>query len=700
VNKKKIIFGTQYYRPPFPERRSWDSDLQLISASGFNTVKLWAVWSWIERTEGVFYFDDLDELMTLCHAKGLQTVINIIPEGAPYWLERLHSDARYMCNEGATLRFSGAANMPSGGWPGLCRDKPEVAELANRFLMQVGRRYATHSTLIAFDVWNEPHLDPAFDYPEKIFCYCNYSQQRFIGWLNQRYGSLEELNRVWHRAYSTWEDVNAPVRFGTYPDMIDWRLFWLENHAGWLEDRVGVIKEVAPGQIAMTHVPFSGYFGGAGKGGLGVTLTDEFLLARKVDRFGLTSFPKWLMENDFAQHLLNVELVASAAASKEFWQSELQSGAGLWEGVGSPVATPDEIRLWNWNALAGGAKGVLYWQWRPEPSGLEAPGFGLTHLDGTPSKRTSAAGEIAYRFRDEEQLADATPLPAMNGIYVSRTTALFTFAAGRSDSLYATSLYGAYRAFFRKGIPVRFVHTDHLDDIYATGLRMLYVPAALALSRDEQNGLIDFVKLGGRLILEAATGLFDQTGMVQPESHLIEEIAGLKGQILESHDRVEINWMADHYSAGEFHGRYYKQYFRSLETDVQVLAHFETGESAVYQRGVGQGQVVLIGTMCAAANAEMLGETPITGWAYSNGYQEISSLTSPPNTIVRLHQAKNGEIGIIAVNYHSDPCEVEIGFGTQPDKACEIRIGARDGVHFWFRPSLRKQALRGIANSE
>jgi Beta-galactosidase len=96
---------------------------------------------------------------------------------------------------------------------------------------------------------------------DKIFCYCRYSQRRFVAWLKGRYGSLEELNRAWYRAYSSWEDVTAPVRFGTYPDMIDWRLFWLENLAGWLEQRVRAVKEVAPDKVAMTHVPFSGYFG-------------------------------------------------------------------------------------------------------------------------------------------------------------------------------------------------------------------------------------------------------------------------------------------------------------------------------------------------------------------------------------------------------------------------------------------------------
>jgi hypothetical protein len=45
MSTTELVFGTQYYRPPFPNRETWSSDLNLIADSGMNTVKLWAVWS-------------------------------------------------------------------------------------------------------------------------------------------------------------------------------------------------------------------------------------------------------------------------------------------------------------------------------------------------------------------------------------------------------------------------------------------------------------------------------------------------------------------------------------------------------------------------------------------------------------------------------------------------------------------------------
>ena len=680
-----LVFGTQYYRPPFPNRETWSSDLNLIADSGMNTVKLWAVWSWIERSNGAYYFDDLDELIELCGAKGLQTVINLVPEGAPYWLERLHPDARYKAENGLELGFSGAANLPSGGWPGVCRDKPAVEVLANRFLAEVAHRYAGDGALIAFDVWNEPHIDPAFDYPNNIFCYCDHSLQKFLHWLKSRYGSLEELNRFWHRAYSTWEDVNAPTRFGTYPDMIDWRLFWLENHAGWLESRVRAVKAVAPDKVAMTHVPFSGYLGGTGKGGLGQTLTDEFLLAQKVERFGLTSFPKWLMGNDFVQHLMNIELVAAAAAGKEFWQSELQSGGGLWGAFGSPVATPDEIRLWNWGALAGGAKGVLYWQWKPEPSGLEAPGFGLTSIDGGPSRRTEAACDVANRARADKVLAGATPLLPVNGIYVSRHSAIFTYAANRGDALYAEALYGAYRKFFDERVPVRFLHGDAIETAFIQGLLTLYVPAALSLSMQEEDGLILFARMGGTLILEACAGLFDETGLLRSDSRLLGDLVGLKLDGVDCCEKIEVRW--NDLPGEKFIGVLQRQLVSVCADGVDVLARFSDGEPAVCKRAAGKGTVIWVGTFCASAPRNAAGEvSPVTRWACKQGYAEISQLCAPEGTFVRLHRSLDDQILAVAVNFNHRPIEVNIGGlpqddGSDPPRKI-VQSPARDGVSF------------------
>lgn len=73
-------YGSQYFRPPHPAKENWQKDMQNMHTLGFNTVKLWAVWNTIERTEGSFDFSDLDELVRIAGSSGLRVIINIIPE--------------------------------------------------------------------------------------------------------------------------------------------------------------------------------------------------------------------------------------------------------------------------------------------------------------------------------------------------------------------------------------------------------------------------------------------------------------------------------------------------------------------------------------------------------------------------------------------------------------------------------------------
>jgi beta-galactosidase GanA len=679
-----VVYGTQYYRPPFPDQRVWREDLKRILSCGMNTVKLWAVWSWIERTEGSFYFDDLDELFQICADVGLGVVLNLIPEGAPYWLERRLPEAAYKANDGYHAEFSGAANMPSGGWPGLCRDNFQVAAFANRFLEQVALRYHEKANLVAFDVWNEPHIDPAFDYPTKLFCYCEASLNRFVAWLRQKYDSVERLNNAWHRAYADWEDVKAPTRFGTYPDMMDWRMFWIENHAQWLEARVGIVKGVAPNVIAMTHVPFSGYFGGSGKGGLGQTLTDEFLLAAKVEQFGLTSFPKWLMGNDPVQHLFNIEMVGAAAELKDFWQSELQSGGGLWGAYGSEVATPEELRLWTWGALASGAKGVMFWQWRPEPSGLESPGFGLTTIDGFESPRTKAAKTMGLHIAANPSLAEAKRMLACNAIYISRTADLFFFAADRGERLYADALFGAYRSFLNAGLPVRFIHSDAILRGTTPRPEVLYVPAALALSDAEITSLEGWIADGTTVVVEACTGLFDTTGTLRAAPRSLEKTAGLAAPEIGALEFSEMRWTDPGHPEPTFSGRFYRQDFSSRAADVEVLARFSDGRPAIYRRQVGLGTIVWVCSLCSVAAREQsvhAQSSPVTRWGCERGYKELGSIRSPGCVFTRLHRLPDDALILIAVNYGTKPATIEVALAaeTEPPKTVNFHLAPREG---------------------
>lgn len=625
-----MIFGAQYYRPPFPGRECWERDLANMADLGFNTVKLWAVWNWIEPVRGRYDFSGLDELCGIAERRGLEVVINTIPEGAPAWILPGNEDALYRTGRGELIPFGGPPNIPSAGWPGLCMDKPSAADRVASFVEAVAGRYRAAGNVVALDVWNEPHLEPMFDYRGELLCYCDHSRAAFRRWLQEKYGDLSSLNAAWFRRLSDWSEVEPPPRFGTWADMLDWRLFWIKNLARHLRIRVEAARRGAPGKTIQTHVAYSATLGNKLAGGLGNELGDEFSLAREVDVFGLSSFPKWLQGKGHPfTHLAHNEVVAEAARGKRFYQVELQGGGGKAGLLGGEVPTGRDVRIWNYNTAAAGGKGVLYWQYAPEPAGLESPGFGLTAYDGGNTERSREAGACARELSDS-RLDAATRVLPVNAIYISRKSQVLSFCAERREDLYAGSVAGIYRAAYEAGIPVRFAHEDYLDSLGAEGVRTLYVPMALCLDDRERSALRAFAEAGGLLVGEAATGMYDAGGALDPDSRALSELFGVRHIELEALPE----WGFSEAAGGgcSFGGA---QYRRVVEPGpgTEVTARFPDGRPAATSRNLGAGRAVYIATF-AALGFHLRGDPGtrdyLAGFFDPAGYSHLKRLTVQP----------------------------------------------------------------------
>lgn len=645
-----MYFGAQYYRPPFPDRTCWERDFLNMKQLGFHVVKLWAVWNDIEREPDHFVFDDLDRLTELAGKNGLKVIINTIPEGAPYWLYEAYPDCLYETVEGKKITMGGPANLPTGGWPGLCMDNPEVSDLVCNFIFRTAEHYRDNSSVIILDVWNEPHLEPMFDYKNELLCACGASKRAFRDWLKVRYGSLERLNEAWFRRYSDWEEIVPPPRFGTYTDMMDWRRFWLYNLAEWLKRRVEAARRGAPGKLIQTHSASADYMGASSNGALGIELSDEFLLAREVDVFGLSSFPKWLMgetKRDYdLSHLLQSEIICAASREKVFYQAELQGGVGVPGFLAHKVPKREDIRIWNWNTIAAGGKGVVYWQYAPEPAGMESPGFGLTGFNGENTERSLEAGRCAKLFEAYE-LDRSRPVPAINGIYLSRNADLLLFAAGAQEEKYAHSIYGVFKSCAEGGIPVRFVHGDYMESAWEEGLRVLYVPMSLSLSDEEQSRILEFAGMGGRVVLEAAAGLYSEMGEISAGGSsspcpMLEAAFGAEEISLDAGDG-EIP-VLDKVGAVLCEGLYYRQTMKAARG--KVTGWFEDGTPAMAEVEYGKGVIRWTGTFPGAAVKDAGSRAAaefIQKQFKAEGYSLFSVLEAP-ELIVRLLQTENGPV--------------------------------------------------------
>ena len=509
-----FVYGTAFYRPPNPPAEVRRSMLQDIAQKyQFNIIRIYPAWSYYNPAPDRFVFDDVDEVMKYCDEFGLRVLLGIVMEEAPYWLERLHPETRYVDAKGNAQRLVDSPNNVSGGWPGLCWDWDPVQQAAERFIREICKMAAAHPSMYAYECWNEVHIEP--DWPrnqwiqpqELLYCYCDQTIALFRTWLQARYGSLDGLNEAWVRRYSDWKEVDPPrATVGTYLDWIDWRNFIIERTTWQMRYRLAAIKEVDTHHILESHCGYQPPVEPFALDGM-----NGWRLAEEVQTWGLSNFPR--DETRVYHGAAKFEVTRSQAAGKPFWMTELQGGHGsngLRQGY---HMRPRDIRLWNWLAVAAGAKGILYWTYHAEATGGEATGYGLVDRDGSPSERMVEAAQDNHLIQAHwDILKDYQPKPQV-ALLLDQDNSILTFAMAGNEDASVQSFRGYYKALWHMDLWADFIEPATLAK---SDYKVVIAPWHIIGKKQTCDDLLKYVENGGTLILETAFGLFDEKCFYNP----------------------------------------------------------------------------------------------------------------------------------------------------------------------------------------
>lgn len=194
----EFFYGAHYYRPPNPPQEQHPFHLTRIKEElDFNIVKFRLQWNWIERRRGELYLDEVHKMFDLCDKLGLRVIAEINLESAPYWLEQQHPESRYVSATGHAIELGAYDATQGGGYPGLCFHHKIVQDEARRYLTQLIQEISWHPSLLAYDCWNEPHLEPVWqcnywaNTGDKLYCYCDESKEAFRVWLQKKYTDMQ-----------------------------------------------------------------------------------------------------------------------------------------------------------------------------------------------------------------------------------------------------------------------------------------------------------------------------------------------------------------------------------------------------------------------------------------------------------------------------------------------------------------------------
>lgn len=511
---KQFVYGTAFYRPPNPPPSQRREMLKALAQEyRFNIIRIYTAWVYNNPEPNRFDFEELEEVLRYCDEFGLRVLMGVITEEAPYWLEEAHPETRFVDAKGNAQRLSDSGNNVSGGWPGLCLDWEPVRQAAAKFIREMVKVVAPHRSMYAYDCWNEPHIEPAWPRniwatpQELLFCYCPKTIAEFQRWLERRYGSLDKLNEVWVRRYPSWNVIDPPRAMGTYADWLDWRRYIIDRSTEEMRFRAENVRAADSRHVIESHAARH-----APVDSMAVDGINGWRLAELVDTWGLSLFPRW--ENlPVPMGSARIEITRSYAGGKDFWMTELQGGhgsKGLWR---SPKMRPRDVRLWNWLAVAAGARGIIYWTYHAEATGTEATGFGLVARSGAPTERVEEAAKNNRLIQAHwDILKDYRPKPEV-AILFDQDNALLAYAMSGDEEASTQSFRGYYKALWNADLWVDFIEPASLGK---SDYRVLIVPWHLIGKKQTCEQLRRFVEAGGTLVLETAFGLFDERCFYNP----------------------------------------------------------------------------------------------------------------------------------------------------------------------------------------
>ena len=499
-------FGAVYFRKSNPPEQDWERDHKTAAQLGVNTFRHWFMWASLETSPGKYDWSDYDRMVELEGQNHIKVIIaERIDDFAPEWMWDKNPQGRKVDNLGNELFPSIDGSSATGRAP-MCLDNDEVQTAAGKFLTALVERYRDKPAMMGYDVWNEGSVAE---------CFCPSTQAKFREWLKAKYGTLEALEKAWHRySLGDWSTVHPPHGSNGYADSLDWAEFRRDNAIRLLRWRTDLIRQLDKKNKVTAH-------------GTGMLTDIEWRTAANVDTFGYT----WVSSRHSSDPWIQfsaVDVVRSASRGKPFWHAEAEGG-NLWlqpQVINRPLedgrsSDEKDIRLMSLIDMSGGATGILFPRWRPLLDGPLFGAFGPMAMDGSVTPRAEMAGKLANWTNSHQEIWKSRPVKGDIGIVYIPEAADFNAiqggagaAAGRTIAgAYNQSLEGAYRAFFDSNIQADYVSLSDIGEY-----PVVYLAYPEMLRKSTADKLRDYVAKGGRLISEGTPVTSAMAALSEPFS--------------------------------------------------------------------------------------------------------------------------------------------------------------------------------------
>lgn len=484
--------GVSYYPEQWPAELV-EQDFAGMQSLGINMVRMGEfAWSSLQPSPTEFRFEWLDRAVELASNHGLKVILGTPTASVPPWLYKLHPDV-----------LSGNEKGPYtyGGRKGFSLDSSAMRDAAAAIISQLSARYGSNAAVAGWQLSNEPGY-PMVNYdPNALLA--------FRRWLQEHYGTLDELNAAWSgpfwsNQYDAWDEIFFPTNSaegGWNPGIhLDYRRFFSESFQRWLRFEASLIRPHARNQFVYTNWPEVAW-------SMNIFEASTFLDATAWDNYG--AMPGAASSEAVLRTTFNHDLCRASRADQRFFVAEQAT---------EPSTDTDAraIRLMTWTDVAYGSLGTIFFEFRPPLAGSEMGYVSMLEPDGsygvsTPVLRQTFA-EIA---RLDAKIASARTVAdiALIYSYVNSWDQGFRIHDGSG----AGEAYDDIAARYYTGIKMLKRNVDIVPETHELSTyRMVVAPGLRILSDETAAHLSRWVQDGGILVLDHKAGTRTQEGRMRP----------------------------------------------------------------------------------------------------------------------------------------------------------------------------------------
>jgi len=433
-------------------------------------------------------------------------MLNTIFDVAPAWIYKKFPDASMITLNGKKIGPQTQPHRQIGGL-GYCFNHDGIMIHLFEFLQETVHRYKDHPALEIWNIGSEPELTSSMaemrlyaDNAEKMgdmLCYCNHCRDKFRVWMQQKYENIEALNISWNRNYISFEDAELPKTRNTFNDLIDWRMFFVHTIRENVRRRFEVARAEDQGKhpVMCHHVFIQGF-------PVTSTASDPWELGSQGDLHGFTQMDDPMM----------CDILRSCARGKPVISAEMLMLMGYTLDLPKPIDA-DDLKRNVFSGIAANLKGFIFWQYRPELLGREAPTWGLTYPDGAPSPWLESFAEIGNVLQKHADfLFESEPPPAEIAILYSPENQIFTWAATGNEKNSTHSLLGYHKALYDRNYKLDFIHPSEFESTILDRYKVLILPLPYYLNQTIAGKIKAWVEEGGVVVGEAFCGGWHREG--------------------------------------------------------------------------------------------------------------------------------------------------------------------------------------------